>query len=187
MQFRQRRADGRHLLRPGFDKGHPGRAAGQRLQTQCAAAATNGQGKLLLDVKGVNIGADIKAALNTANGIDSRVGENSVWPSQNNSIQAAIDFHAAMPNAGILWGAVPANQAEFDDLRSKGIVGFDIDADLVTPEFLFAAHAQVPRMDVIAFTILSPDKMLEMIDRGVDGMETDYPGILDSLMPPPLQ
>ncbi len=39
-------------------------------------------------------------------------------------------------------------------------------------------------MFVIAYTLIDPATMLEIIDKGVDGIETDYPGVARALLPP---
>ena len=98
----------------------------------------------------------------------------------------AADFTANIPGVGILWGAPPGalTTQAFDDLKAMGVVGFDLDYGLVTQEFIDAAHDN--GLFVVVYTVFDPDTMLQMIELGVDGMETDFPVVLDSLMPAPL-
>jgi glycerophosphoryl diester phosphodiesterase len=143
-----------------------------------ALEAAKGRGKLLLDVKSLLIGSSIKSSLNEAG-----VGDDAVWPSQNVSDTAAEDFKKYMPDAGILWMGIPdpLTKEEFDKLKDKGVTGFDIDYSLATKEFIDAAHLN--GMFVFVYTVMDQDTMLYLIDIGVDGMETDFPGILNSIMP----
>lgn len=143
-----------------------------------ALEAAKGRGKLLLDVKSLLIGSSIKSSLNEAG-----VGDDAVWPSQNVSDTAAEDFKKYMPDAGILWMGItdPLTKEEFDKLKDKGVIGFDIDYSLATKEFIDAAHLN--GMFVFVYTVMDQDTMLYLIDIGVDGMETDFPGVLNSIMP----
>jgi glycerophosphoryl diester phosphodiesterase len=147
-----------------------------------ALTAAAGRGKLLLDVKSANAGASIRQALDTAG-----LGQSAVWVARNQDVAAAADFRRFLPDSGILWGAVPAelDAATFNALKSLGVVGFEVDYDTVTRDFVQAAHAN--GLFVIVYTVLDPDAALRMIDLGVDGIETDFPAMLDSLMPAPLQ
>lgn len=156
--------------------------AGEQVPTLVEALnAAAGRGRLLLDVKFPGAGAAIKQALNSA-----MLGEDAVWPAGTSDPDSAQDFKDNLPGSGTLWEALPAtlDDAAFQDLKDLGVVGFDIDYTLITPEFVTAAHAN--GMFIIAYTVLDPDTMLELIELGVDGMETDYPAVLDSLMPAPL-
>lgn len=140
--------------------------------------AARGKGKLLLDVKSVNVGAAIRRAVDAAG-----VSQDMIWLSQNQSRSAAANFKANLPNAPILWGAVPStlDTAAFNDLKGLGVVGFEVEYETATQDFVDAAHAN--GMIVYVYTVLDPDTMLDMIDLGVDGIETDFPAVLDSLMP----
>ena len=146
-----------------------------------ALTAAAGRGRLLLDVKLVGAGADIKQAM-----VAALVGPDAVWPAGTSDSGSAQDFKDNLPGSGTLWEGLPSSldNAAFQDLKAQGVVGFDIDYTLITPAFVTAAHAN--GMFIIAYTVLDPDTMLELIDLGVDGMETDYPAVLDSLMPAPL-
>lgn len=143
-----------------------------------ALKAAKGRGKLLLDVKSLQIGSSIKRSLDEAG-----VGDDAIWLSQNVSETGAEDFKKNVPGAGILWGDVPSSliTEAFDALKAQGVTGFDIDFLLVSKEFVDAAHAN--GMIVFVYTVMDPDTMLSMISLGVDGMETDFPRVLNSIMP----
>lgn len=153
--------------------------AGEQVPTLIEALkAAKGRGKLLLDVKSLNIGSAIKRAL-----AEAGVTSDAIWLSQNKSDEAAADFKKHLPDTGILWGDLPnlLTKEAFDGLKKNGVVGFDIEFSLVTRDFIDAAHRN--GMFVAVFTIMDPDTMLQMIDMGVDAMETDFSAVLDSLMP----
>lgn len=152
--------------------------AGEQIPTLTEALmAAKDRGKLLLDVKSIQIGSSIKKSLDEA-----RVGDDAVWLSQNVSDAATVDFKNNVPGAGILWGGVPLLTTEtFGALKGQGVTGFDIDVSLATKEFIDAAHLN--GMIVFVYTVMDPDTMLQLINMGVDGMETDFPAVLDSLIP----
>jgi glycerophosphoryl diester phosphodiesterase len=157
------------------------RYAGERVPTLAEALrAAKGRGRLFLDVKGYAMGRAIKNALRHAG-----VGPEAVWLSQGNSLKVAEDYRKHVPGAPIIWeGARPEKYTpEFlEGLKEKGIVGFDLDKNEVTKDFLDAARAA--GMFVTVYTVLDVGQMLKLIELGVDGMETDYPAALDALMPP---
>jgi glycerophosphoryl diester phosphodiesterase len=157
------------------------RYAGERVPTLAdALRAAKGRGRLFLDVKGYAMGRAIKNALKHAG-----VGPEAVWLSQGNSLGVAEDYRRHVPGAPIIWeGARPETYTpEFlAGLKEKGIVGFDLDKNAVTKEFIAAAHEA--GMFVTVYTVLDVGQMLKLIELGVDGMETDYPAALASLLPP---
>ena len=158
------------------------RYAGERVPTlEEALLAAKGRGKLLLDVKGYNTGYAIQQALKKAG-----AASDAVLITQNSTLQVAQDFKDNVPGAPMIWsGAMPEIRSPeaFAALKKDGIAGFDLDisVSVMTKEFVKAAHDA--GILVFVFTVLDPDTMLRMIDLGVDGMETDYPALLNSLMP----
>ncbi len=153
--------------------------AGEQVPTLTEALiAARGKGKLLLDVRSTNVGAAIRRAVDAAG-----VSQDMIWLSQNDNRDAAADFKTHLPDAPILWGAVPdtLTTAAFDDLKTVGVVGFEVEYETVNQAFIDAAHAN--GMFVYVYTVLDPDTMLSLIELGVDGIETDFPAALDSLMP----
>ena len=156
------------------------RYAGERIPTLAEALlAAKGRGRLLLDVKGYNMGFSIAEAMKKAG-----VGPEAVYLSQGNSLDVAEDLLKNVPGARLIWEGNPPESltaANFDALKQKGIAGFDIDVSTITKEFVKAAHDG--GLPVFVFTVLDPDVMLRVIELGVDGMETDYPAVLNSLMP----
>ena len=67
----------------------------------------------------------------------------------------------------------PAYDALQVPVEHKGIT-------LVTPRFLGAAHSRDVRVDV--WTINDAAEMRRLLDLGVDGVMTDLPGVLASLL-----
>ena len=87
-----------------------------------------------------------------------------------------------IPQVEILWGEPETwDLKAFKMLKSLGVIGFDVSYDKLNKELI--KSAQTHGMLVMTFTILDPQSMLDMIQLGVDGMETDFPGILNRLMP----
>lgn len=137
-----------------------------------------GRGRLLLDVKVDGMGAAIQQAL-----VEAGLDHSAIWPWRGSSTAAAQDFMNHIPGVEILWGDAPASltTAAFDNLKTLGVVGFDVGLGSVTPAFVDAAHAN--GMYVSAFTVLDPPTMLQAINLGLDAMETDFPAVLDAMMP----
>ena len=138
-----------------------------------------GKGKLLLDNKGFNIGANIKKALDEAG-----VTQDAILVSwQNISDTDISNLKEHLPDVGILVGGIPdtLTKESFDKLKENGVVGFETEYSLVTKEFIDAAHNN--GMFVFVYTVMDPDTMLSLIEMGVDGIETDFPAVLDGLMP----
>lgn len=141
-----------------------------------ALIASKGKGKILLDVKSINVGSVIKKALDEAG-----VGTDAIWVVQNANID---DFKNNLPGS-ILWGTMPEQLTKetFDALKADGVVGFEIDVSVhtLTEELINTVHEN--GMIVIIYTIMDPSEMLRFINMGVDGIETDYPDVMNSLMP----
>jgi len=156
------------------------RYAKERVPTlEEALRAAKGRGKLFLDVEGHNMGIPIKQALDKA-----RVGPGAVVLSAGNSLDAADEWREHVPGTHIIWqGALPETSTAglFKGLKLKGISGFNIDKDLVTTEFVTAAHAN--GMNVSVYTALDQDDILRLVDMGVDAIETDYPAALAAMLP----
>ncbi|MEX2187098.1 MAG: glycerophosphodiester phosphodiesterase family protein [Pirellulales bacterium] len=153
--------------------------AGTTVPTLAEALQTAaGRGRLLLDVKVDGMGAALQQAL-----VDAGADHTAIWPWRGSSTTAAGDFQANIPDVEILWGGVPSSltTAAFDALKALGVVGFDVGLGSVTPAFVDAAHAN--GMYASAYTILDPPTMLQAINLGLDAMETDFPAVLDALMP----
>ena len=64
---------------------------------------------------------------------------------------------------------------------ASGVVGFSVNYETLTPEFVRAAKAR--KFRVSAYTVLDLDTMLHLVEMGVDAVETDYPGALTQLLP----
>ena len=145
-----------------------------------ALKAAKGRGRLVLDVKGINMGSAIKKALDEAG-----VGPDAIYVWQNKLDEALDDFRKHLPEVGILWGGVPKtlDKASFEDLKGRGIVGFDLDigTEKITTSFIKAAHKN--EMFVSVYTIIDPDGMRHAVKLGVDAIETDFTGVLNGMLP----
>lgn len=155
------------------------RFAGTRIATLAdALRVVGGRGRLLLDIKSADAGPAIARALQEA-GADA----SAVWFFRNTEVSPKADYRRWVPGAERLWGDPPAtlDGAGFETLRALGVTGFDVDIASVTREFVDAAHAR--GMPVYSFTFLDPPAMLRAVELGLDGIETDYPSVLDALLP----
>lgn len=145
-----------------------------------ALKEAKGRGILILDVKGMKMGAAIRDSLKKAG-----VGSDAIYVWQNKFDEALDDFQRYLPQVGILWGGIPKrlDGASFDRLKASGIVGFDLDigVEKVTRRFIKAAHKK--GMFVSVYTILSPDDMRKVAALGVDAIETDFTSVLKGLLP----
>ena len=153
--------------------------AGVRVPTLAdALRVARGRGRLLLDIKSADAGRPIARALK-----DAGAPPSAVWFSRNVDAAEFSDYRRRVPGAEMLWGGPPAtlDDAGFAPLKALGITGFDVDITSASREFVDAAHAR--GMNVLAFTLLDPPEMLRAAEMGLDGVETDYPDVLDALMP----
>jgi glycerophosphoryl diester phosphodiesterase len=93
------------------------------------------------------------------------------------------DFVQHLPEAQILMSTEEGfTQWEADFFArqiARGIAGFEVGADW-SPAFVAAAHAH--GMPVYAFTINEEPAMRELIEMGIDGIETDNPSLLLGLV-----
>ncbi|MDT8316948.1 MAG: glycerophosphodiester phosphodiesterase family protein [bacterium] len=154
---------------------------GERIPTLIEALKeAKGRGVLILDVKGMKMGAAIRSALKQAG-----VGPDAIYVWQNKFDEALYDFQRHLPQVGILWGGIPKrlNRASFARLKARGIVGFDLDIETekVTDRLIAAAHRN--GMFVSVYTILDPDRMRKVAALGVDAIETDFTAVLKGLLP----
>jgi glycerophosphoryl diester phosphodiesterase len=143
-----------------------------------ALALMKGRAKVYLDIKSRYaldaVGRELRKA---------GYGPGDVIFSQNETYRDAAELAKVMPGAEILYADVPAkfDPASLEALKKTGTTGFDVDEFLLTPEFVAAAHAA--GMSVSVYTLLDPEAMRAWIDKGVDGIETDFPAVLRSLLP----
>jgi glycerophosphoryl diester phosphodiesterase len=92
------------------------------------------------------------------------------------------DFALHLPGALVLQtGAAPLrwSAAYFADARHGGVRGFEV-GDAWQEDFIAAAHAE--GMPVYAYTVNDEAALRALLARGVDGIETDYPGRLKALI-----
>lgn len=154
--------------------------AGERVPTLAEAlAAAKGRGGVYLDIKSSKALPAIARAL--------RVGgwrPDEVTLSANGTYPDSTQFREHLPGAKILFADLPpkVDAAALAELKAQGVTGFDVDEGLLKKEFVESAHAA--GMTVSVYTVLDPDAMLRFIDMGVDAIETDFPAVLDALLPP---
>lgn len=157
------------------------RYAGEKVPTlEEALLAAKGRGVLFLDIKSPDMGRAVRRALDRAG-----AGPEDVWLSQADSLTEAADYRRHVPGAPIIWEGVPPEDISpegLEALKEKGYAGFDLEEELITRSAVEAIHAA--GMFVSAYTALDEETMLRLIELGVDAMETDYPAVLDALMPP---
>lgn len=156
------------------------RYRGERVPTLAEALkAAAGRGRLLLDVKDLEMGRAIRRALKEAG-----VGSEAIWLEQNSNRESLRNFREHLKNCEILWMDVPRNAGEdaFGELRDLGVVGFELEFGTFSKEFVDLAHRN--GMKVYTFTIFDEQSLRAALDLGVDGFETDYPEYFDRSMPP---
>lgn len=147
--------------------------AGERVPTLAEALqAAKGKGPLLLDLKVERMGGAVAQVLHNLNLPSSSVVI-GVWTDPQVS-----DFVYHLPRSQILMSTeegLSKWEADFFTKQiARGIAGFDM-ANW-SPAFVAAAHAH--GMPVYAFTVNDETAMRELIEIGVDGIETDFPGLL---------
>lgn len=151
--------------------------AGERVPTLAEAlAAARGRGKLLLDVKLPGMGRPIAKALRQAG-----VGPEAIRVYRSNESGSHRDILRHIPGADLLYGGTPGSPEEFRRLKGEGVMGFDVDISTVTQALTAAAHDH--GLPVTVYTALDPEAMLRAGEAGVDGIETDFPAVLNALQP----
>lgn len=151
--------------------------AGERIPT-LAEVLTLCKGRARVYLDGVHgNGAAIARALREAG-----VGPEAVWPWALDE-RDLDELRWNIPGVEILYGSVDGwtRPGFFEELGSRGVTGFSIPWQSLTPELARAVHAQGMYLEV--YTVFDPDRMNAVISAGADGMETDYPGVLDALEP----
>jgi len=135
------------------------------------------RGRLLLDIKTSEMAEPIAKALK-----DSGVTVNAIWPWRGASKSNARALKEKIPQIQILWGEPESWDSEsLKKLKELGVVGLELNYESLKEEFIESAKTH--GLFVLTYTILDPQTMLEAIQMGVYGMETDFPGILNRIMP----
>lgn len=152
---------------------------GERIPTLAEALrAAQGKGPLLLDLKVEGLGRVVAEVLRRLDLPDSSVTIGTWTPSQ------AKDFVAHVPNAQILLATGHPLREWNDDFfrreRARGITGFEVYYETLNEVFIAAAHRH--KMPVYAFTVNDEPTLRSLIAMGVDGIETDDPGLLVRLV-----
>jgi glycerophosphoryl diester phosphodiesterase len=157
--------------------------AGERVPTLAEALEeAKGRGRLYLDIKtpGVAMAQGIQAALDEA-----QVTADAVWIWAD---EAQIDsFYLPYVTAPkfLLRGSPTPNLQELMRLQAKGVEGFSFgqgSADSVAVQQAIPLCNQLGLL-VEVFTILDPERMAELSDLGIGGMENDYPAVFERYQP----
>jgi glycerophosphoryl diester phosphodiesterase len=152
---------------------------GERIPTlEEALRAAAGRGPLLLDLKADGLGRAVGEALRRLDLPGSSVAIGAWTPEQ------VQDFVTHVPGAQILMATgqpLPEPDDEFFRReRARGITGFEVFYEVLDEAFIAAAHRH--DMPVYAFTINDEPTLRRLIAMGVDGIETDDPGLLVRLV-----
>ena len=153
------------------------RYAGERIPTLAEALeAARGRGRLLLDLKMEGMGRAIAEVLRRLGMPPESVLAGTWSPSQANDVAAHLKGAAilAAGDAPTTWDG-----GYFARERARGIAVLEIGANW-SREFVAAANAH--GLAVYAYTINDEPTMRELIEMGVDGIETDDPALLLGLL-----
>jgi glycerophosphoryl diester phosphodiesterase len=148
--------------------------AGERIPTLAEAlGAAKGRGLLLLDLKVDGMGRKIAEVLHRLGHPESSVAIGT-WDAGQTR-----DMAVHLPRARILMTVDnPITKWEpqfFKKQIARGVTGFELSRGS-SAEFAAAAHMH--RLPVYAYTIDDERVMREMIDLGMDGIETNVPRVL---------
>lgn len=137
------------------------------LEEVLQVAKSNGK-KLLLDQKVDGLGNAI-ATLVTKTQTSPRQVVIGAW-----TLPQTADFAQNLPGAQILRtdNEIQVDSVFIKQQRNSGVNGFELGENW-SPEFVEAAHQH--GMTVYAYTINDEIFMRELIEMGVDAIETDYP------------
>jgi len=153
--------------------------AGARIPTLTdVLVLCKGRARVYLDgIRGK--GAAIRAAMEQAG-----VGPDAVWPWANDEDDIS-ELRENIEGVEILYGDIDGWEQPgfFERMAMEHVTGFSIDWFDLTPPFAAAAHAH--GMYVEVYTVNSPERMVDVVRAGADGMETDYPTVLRDLEPLP--
>jgi glycerophosphoryl diester phosphodiesterase len=157
--------------------------AGERVPTLTEVLnASKGKGIIYLDIK---TGGQAQGFADAVNASGFPLEDLWFWTPGDPTYAAEI--RAAIPGAQIVWGGPGdwlSNPNYFSDLRELGVVGFSFGQGGASLDFSYAAKSEGFFVEI--FTILDPEQMRTGADRGVDFIETDFPGVMQSHQPPQL-
>lgn len=150
--------------------------AGEPIPTlEEALLAARGRGRLLLDINADGMAPTIAALLDRLE-VPQGILEVAAW-----SEAQADEYLAHLPGAAVIAVGLPDRWRDgaLGLARERGLAGFDVGGD-VPAEFVAAAHEAGLR--VYVYTINDGDRMRRLIERGVDGIETDVPELLAAVV-----
>lgn len=143
-----------------------------------AFEAAKGKLVLYLDVKDARLGRAIAKAAKRS-GFDPK--DLRVW--QNDNAAGVRELREDLEGVPFQWGSAPSepDEAFWKRMRDLRIVGFEVEHGALSKKFLREARER--GLPVTAFTVNDPATMRELIDMGVDAIETDYPHELKRILP----
>jgi glycerophosphoryl diester phosphodiesterase len=154
-------------------------------------AAAKGRGVIYLDIKVSGMLPAILQAINDT-GFDP---DDLLWWTYDESTLTIAQIKAVYPNAKVMWedGTARNNWAGWSDaqrqawaqqMRTRGIWGFDYGSNFATISPAFIAGVHDAGFFVSVYSLLSPESINRATEiAGVDGFETDIPGIASEMFP----
>jgi glycerophosphoryl diester phosphodiesterase len=154
-------------------------------------AAARGRGVIYLDIKVSGMLPAILQAIN-ATGFNP---DDLLWWTYDESTLTIAQIVAVYPNAKVMWEdgtarnswagwSAAQRQAWAQQMRTRGIWGFDYGSNFATISPAFIAGVHDAGFFVSVYSLLSPDSINRATETaGVDGFETDIPGIANEMFP----
>lgn len=183
-----RRLDAGHRFSPDGGETHPFRGQGLRIPTFEEALKAFPGARFNLELK-----ADRPGIVETTVDAVVRNGRESLTllTAENADLMARLRSHIASRNVAVAQGASVADVLDVVRTARDGSapttpsMALQIPAEfggrqLVTPELVNHAHAN--GIQVHVWTINTAEEMAELLDLGVDGIVTDFPGRLCELI-----
>jgi glycerophosphoryl diester phosphodiesterase len=147
--------------------------AGERIPTLAEVLdAANGKGLLLLDLKVDGMGRKIAEVMRKQSHPENSVAIGT-W-----DVGQTDDFVRHMPRARILMTTDPIKKWTSEFFRkqiARGVTGFELSC-CTSAAFVAASHSH--GLPVYVYTVNDAPAMRDLINRGVDGIETDVPEVL---------
>lgn len=135
-----------------------------------------GRGVLYLDIKVFGMGPSIAAAM-----AETGMSDEGLWLWVGESMAQLDQLRVHLPGGRFVWGDFnPNDRAFMRSLKAKGVVAFDVPFGSATAAKASAAEAE--GMVFSVYTVNGEATMRQMIELGVDAMETDFPGTLNGIM-----
>jgi len=178
---------GYHFQREG-DPAHPFRGRGLRIPTLAEALAAFPRARFNLELK-EHLPGMVEQCVRVV--ADAARAYDVLLTSANDALMAQLRAHVAAERVGVALGASTGEVARFavaalrGETPTPGPMALQIPSafagrPLVTPELV--AHAHRHGVQVHVWTIDAPEEMHALLDLGVDGIVTNFPGRLAQLL-----